>query len=447
MRIVFRGTMRYNPRHKCKWTVARHPMTEDISFYLLGLFFLFLFSAFFSGSETALTALDRHRLNFLVEKNRPGANRLVNLLARPDRLLSAILIGNNIVNIAASVFATAMFIQLYGEQGELMTILIMTPVLLIFSEVCPKTYAAQNPERVSFWVLRPILLVMWLLTPLIWLVTGISSLLTRLFQSEMNRQLISEDEIKSIISTGEQDGVVAEEQRRMLHGVFELSQSRVRDLMVPRTEVVGIEASMAFPEILTLVQSARHSRFPVYNESLDNIVGIVHSKDILNFVNRPDDFVIADVARQPYFVPESKRVELLLQSFRERKVHLAIVVDEYGGIEGIVTLEDVIEEVFGDIEDEYDVEEALIRELGAGRYLVDGSLTVRDINNRFGLKLSEEHVTTLAGYVLQALGTIPGEGEACSIDGLRLIVRKMDGQRVETVELDLSGREGDDPVE
>lgn len=423
-------------------SATRHLMTEDISFHLLGLLLLFILSAFFSGSETALTALDRHRLKFLVEKKRPGAERLDTLLAHSDRLLSAILIGNNIVNIAASVFATALLIKLYGEQGELMTILVMTPILLIFSEVCPKTYAAQNPERVSFLVLRPILMVMWLLAPLIWLVTRFSRLMTRLFQSEVGRPLISEDEIKSIISVGEQEGAVAEEQRRMLHGVFELSQSRVRDLMVPRTEVVGIEAGMDFPAILSLVQSARHSRFPVYSESLDSIVGIVHSKDILNYVNCPEKFSVETVARQPYFVPESKRVELLLQSFRERKVHLAIVVDEYGGVEGIVTLEDVIEEVFGDIEDEYDAEEALIRELGPGRFLIDGSLTVRDVNSRFALQLSEEHVTTLAGYVLQALGTIPVEGEESAVDGIRLIVRKMDGQRVEEVELDLSASEG-----
>jgi putative hemolysin len=414
-------------------------MNEDILFYLLGLLILFVLSAFFSGSETALTALDRFRLKYLVEKKHPGADRLDTLLDHPDRLLSAILIGNNIVNIAASVFATALFIKLYGEHGELMTIFVMTPILLIFSEVCPKTYAAQNPERVSFLVMRPILLIMWVLTPVIWLVTGVSRLLTRLFKSETERPSISEDEIKSIISVGEQDGVVAEEQRRMLHGVFELSQSRVRDLMVPRREVIGIDAGASFEQVLSLVQYARHSRFPVYSESLDDIVGIIHSKDILNFVNRPEEFDLKSETRPPYFVPESKPVNLLLQSFRERKIHLAIVVDEYGGVEGIVTLEDVIEEVFGNIEDEYDVEEALINELGPGRFLVDGSLSIRDLNSRFGLQLSEEQVTTLAGYVLQSLGTIPLEGEHCSIDGIRLIVRKMDGQRVENVEVDLSG--------
>jgi len=411
---------------------------EDSTLHLLGLFALFLLSAFFSGSETALTALDRLRLRYLVEKKRPGAARLEALLEQPDRLLSGILIGNNLVNIAASVFATALFIELYGDRAELLTILVMTPLLLIFSEVFPKTYAAQNSERVSFFILRPILLVLWLLAPLIWLVSGIAGLLTRVFHRSAERPLISEDEIRTMINVGEQSGVVAEEQRRMLHGIFELSQSRVRDLMVPRTEVVGIEVSTPFTDILRQVQVARHSRFPVYEESLDHVIGIVHSKDILNYVDRPESFDIRAMARPPYFAPESKRVESLLQSFRNRHVHLAIVIDEYGGVEGIVTLEDVIEEVFGNIEDEYDLEEALIRELATDRFLVDGSVPLKAINRRFSLAFSEEHATTLAGLVLQTLGTIPAVGEHCEVAGVGLTVRKVSGQRVDEIEMHLA---------
>jgi putative hemolysin len=411
---------------------------DDITLHLLGLFVLFVLSAFFSGSETALTAIDRLRVRYLVEKNRPGAARLELLLDRPDRLLTGILIGNNVVNIAASVFATALFIQLYGDRAELLTILVMTPLLLIFSEVFPKTYANQNSERVSFFILRPIILLLWLLAPVIWLITSVTRLLTRVLQRHAARPFISEDEIRTMINVGEQSGVVAEEQRRMLHGVFELSQSRVRDLMVPRTEVVGLEVSMPFAEMLKLVQEARHSRFPVYDESLDNVIGIVHSKDILSFVHRPELFDVRTVARAPYFAPESKRVESLLQSFRKRHVHLAIVVDEYGGVEGIVTLEDIIEEVFGNIEDEYDLEESLIRELAPDRFLIDGSMPLKTINRRFALAFSEEHATTLAGLVLQTLGTIPAAGERCQVAGTKLIVKKVSGQRIDEIEMRLA---------
>ena len=412
-------------------------MSEAQLVHLATLGLLFVLSAFFSGSETALMSLDKLRLKYLVEKRRRGAERLEALLAHPDRLLSAILVGNNLVNIAASVFATTLLVELYGDRGELLTILVLTPLLLIFSEVCPKTYAARYPEKLSFLVLRPIVAVMWLLTPVVWLVTGLSRLLTRFLKGEEKRPLISEDEIRSIITVGEQTGVVAKEKRRMLHGVIELSQMRVRDVMIPRTEVVGVEVNEPFETVLPIVQQARHSRFPVFEGSLDNVVGVIHSKDILNFIGKTSAFSLRELARPPYFVPESKPIETLLQSFRRRHLHLAMVIDEYGGVEGIVTLEDIVEEIIGEIQDEYDVEEVLVRDLGPGRYLIDGSASLRTLNRRFKLKFSEEHATTLAGLLLRTLGAIPQEGESCQVDGVVLTARKVVDRRVEAIEMQL----------
>ncbi|PLX98674.1 MAG: transporter [Desulfuromonas sp.] len=410
-------------------------MTDEHILYLFGLLILFFLSAFFSGSETALMALDRLRLKYLVEKGHPGAARLETVLEVPDRLLSTILIGNNLVNIAASVFATALLIEIFGEHGELLTILIMTPLLLILAEITPKTYAAKNPERVSFFVIRPILLFMWILTPVIWVISGVSMLLNKILRSDREASVISEDEIKSIISVGEQSGTVHKDKRKMLHGIFELAQIRVRDVMIPRTEVVGIDAELPFREILQLVQAAWHSRFPVYEENLDSIVGIIHSKDILNFVDQSAAFDIREVARPPFFVPESQLIESLLQSFREKRVHLAIVVDEHGGVEGIVTLEDVIEEVFGEIVDEYDLEEALFRKVAPGYYVVDASASLKTVNQKFSLNFSEEHATTLAGLVMQLLDDIPAEGYRCEAEGVTLVVAKMIDQRIDQVEL------------
>ncbi|PNU20054.1 transporter [Geothermobacter hydrogeniphilus] len=412
-------------------------MPDDQLLRLGALFVLFLLSAFFSGSETALTAIDRLRVRYLVEKKRPGAERLESLLSNPERLLSAILIGNNLVNIAASVFATTLFIAWFDKHGELATILILTPLLLLFAEVCPKTYAARYPEKVCFLVLRPILLVMLLLFPLVTLVSFLSGLLTRVMPGEEERPLISEDEIRTMISVGGEEGVVAKEQHRMLHGVFELSQIRVRDVMIPRTEVVGIELDTPFDKVLEAVQQARHSRFPVFDGELDNIIGIIHSKEILNYVHRPDEFSLRKLARAPYFVPESKQIETLLQSFRRRRIHLAVVVDEYGGVEGIVTLEDVVEEIVGEIQDEYDAEEVLFREIEPDRFLVDGSASIRTVNRRFGLDLSETHATTLAGFVLRTLGSIPRPGESCRADGVTFVVRKMEERRIEEIEMRL----------
>ena len=410
-------------------------MSPDQLLHLLGLGVLLFLSAFFSGSETALLSLDRLRVKSLVQKKRRGADRLELLLNHPDRLLGAILVGNNLVNIAASVFATTLLVQLFGERGDLLTILILTPLLLTFSVISPKVYAAKYPEKISFLVLRPILSVMWLIRPVVWLVTGMSRLLTRMFSGEVERPIASEDEIRSIISVGEEAGVVAKEKRRMLHGVFELAQIQVRDVMIPRTEVVGIEVSSSYEQVLRLAREAHHSRFPVYEGSLDNVVGIIHSKDILNFVDQPEGFFLRQLARPSYFVPESKRIETLLQSFRRKKVHLAVVVDEYGGVEGIVTLEDIFEEIVGEIQDEYDVEEELIRELSPGRLLIDGSVSLRMINRRFRLTLAEEHSNTLAGFLLRVLGQIPREGDECESEEVRFIVRKVVNHRIEEIEM------------
>jgi putative hemolysin len=413
-------------------------MAEENLWRLGLLLLLLLLSGFFSGSETALLAIDRLRVKYLQQKNRPGAVHLAKLLERPDRLLGGILVGNNLVNIAASVVATGLFVSQYGERGEFLTILILTPVLLIISEVCPKTYAAQYPERTSFLVLRPIMVVLWLLSPVIYVVTWISGLLTSLFhQGEKENDFLSEDEIRAIIEAGEESGVVAAEQRRMLHGVFDLSETRVRDVMLPRTEIVGVEADSPFSLVLEIVRQARHSRFPVYSESLDNIVGVLHSKDILAFIGNEAAFSLKEICSKPNFVPESKRIAVLLQTFRKRKEHLAIVVDEYGGVEGLVTLEDVVEEIVGEIHDEHDIEEADFQTLGPKRFLIDGTVSLRILNRRFHLDLPEEHVTTLAGLLMQQMGKIPVEGDFCEILGIRFGVRQMDDRRIESVEMRL----------
>lgn len=417
-------------------------MSDEALWRILALVVLLAMSGFFSGSETALLSLDKMRVRFLQQQGRRGADKLAKLLADPDRLLSGILVGNNLINIAATVIATSLFVGYFGEQGELLTVLILTPILLVFSEVCPKTYAAQYPEKMSFFVLNPIRFVVWVLTPVIFIVSSLSRLLTSFFRAkEVEALSVSEDEIRAIIEVGEESGVVAAEQRRMLHGIFDLSETRVRDVMIPRTEVVGLNVSASFQEVLDVVQHARHSRFPVYQDDMDSIVGVVHSKKVLDFVGRTGQFSLANISRKPYFVPESKRIAVLLQSFRKRREHLAIVVDEYGGVEGIVTLEDVVEEIVGEIHDEYDIEEVDFRQLEPGRFLVDGAVSVRTVNRRFKLDLPEDHVTTLAGYLLRVMGKIPAEGESFEANGIRFRVKRMDDRRIEEVEMLLAMKE------
>jgi len=254
-------------------------MSDETLLRLLALLALLALSGFFSGSETALLSLDKLRVRFLQQKARPGADKLSKLLDNPDRLLSGILVGNNLVNLAATVIATGLFVSWFGERGELLTVLVLTPILLIFSEVCPKTYAAQYPEKMSFMVLHPIRFIVWVMTPVVFIVSTLSRFLTSFFRGKAAEGLsVSEDEIRAIIEVGEESGVVAAEQRRMLHGIFDLTETRVRDVMIPRTEMVGIDVSANFQEFLEIVQRERHSRFPVYSGSLDSIVGVVNSK-------------------------------------------------------------------------------------------------------------------------------------------------------------------------
>lgn len=408
--------------------------------YRLGaLLILFFLSAFFSGSETALTALNRIRLKSQAEKGDAKAVRLEKLIADPGRLLSTILVGNNLVNIAASVFAASFLVHMFGDAGEWITIVILTPILLVFSEILPKTYAASHAERVAFRVQGPIAFIMLLLTPVLVVIMRITRFAVWLTGSEKEAgPEVSEDEIRTLITVGEQSGVVAEEKRKMLHGIFELSNLRVRDVMIPRTEVIALEVATPFPQLLQMVQRSRHSRFPVYDGDLDNIVGVIHSKDILRHIDHPSRFQLADECRPPYFVPEAKRVENLLQSFQERKIHLAIVVDEYGGVEGIVTLEDLIEEIIGEVQDEYDLESSEIRPAGENRYLVDAGVSIRTLNLALGLTLSEEDANTLAGFVMKELGEIPSTGQTLRVGPVLFRVTTMESHRIEEVEVTLS---------
>jgi putative hemolysin len=417
-------------------------MTTEQLLHLFGLGLLLLCSAFFSGSETALFALDRMRLNYLVQKKRHHAAQLEQLLSQPERLLGTLLVSNNIINIALSVFATTYLVGVFGEKNnELYTILILTPALLIFGEVTPKTYAARHAESVSFFVLPVIQLCMLLLTPFVWVVGGFSRLITHCFGQDKDRPTISEDEIRTILTSGEQSGAVAQEKNLMLHGVFELAHIQVRDVMVPRPEIVGIELQTPFPALLRLIQNAPHSRFPVYDEHLDKIIGVIHAKDILRYVDRPEEFCLREQVRSPYFVPESKRIETLLQSFRRLRMHMAIVVDEYGAVEGLVTMEDVVEQIVGEIDDEYDIAEIAFQELAPHHYLLGGGESVRSVNKRFSLNLSEEHVTTMAGFLLRQFGTIPAEGAHCCAQGVTFVVRKIGGRRIEELEMILPAGE------
>lgn len=382
---------------------------------VLGL--LLLLSAFFSGSETALLGADWLKMRYLARKGNRRARIHQRLMERRDLLLGTILVGNNLVNIAASAIATALALAAFGERGIAVATGGMTLLLLVFGEIAPKTFASQRAEPVALAVAPIFALLGRVLYPAVVTVTFLSNGLLRLFGARPEaapRPSLSEDEIRTLLTEGGAAGAVAESKRRMLHGIFRMGRQTVREIMVPRTRIRALDVTTPLGEAADVFVTKGYTRLPVYRESLDEILGIAHARDALALVakTKGGEGNLASIAREPFFVPESKDLESMLYEFQTRRTHMAVVVDEYGGVEGIVTLEDVLEEIVGEIRDEHDVEGEALRFLPGGEVLVQGGLSLRDVNARLKLKLPTDTDVTLGGFVMTRLGHIPEVGES-----------------------------------
>jgi len=383
---------------------------------LLGvLVVLLLLSAFFSGSETALLGADWLKMRYLARKGDRRARIYQRLMERRDLLLGTILVGNNLVNIAAAAIATALALATFGERGIALATGAMTLLLLVFGEIAPKTFASQRAEPLALTVAPVFALLGRLMYPAVVAVTFLSNGLLRLFGARPEatpRQSLSEDEIRTLIAEGGATGAVGESKRRMLHGIFQMGRQTVREVMVPRTRVRALEVTTPMSEAVESFVGTGYTRLPVFRENLDEIVGIAHARDALAILGKGAGGSLASIAREPFFVPESKDLESMLLEFQTKRTHIAVVVDEYGGVEGIVTLEDVLEEIVGEIRDEHDVEGEAIRFLPGGEVLVHGGVSLRDVNGRLKLRLATDTDVTLGGFVMTRLGHIPEVGES-----------------------------------
>jgi len=409
---------------------------------LAGLVLLLLLSGFFSGSETALMAVNRYRLSYLARRGDRRAARVRDLVAMPDRLISTILLGNNFANTAASALATAVAISVAGERGMVYATLVMTALLLIFAEIAPKTLAARHPEKVSFLVSRPIGLLVKVLYPLA-SAAGAAANLVLLNWGKGKTEVagVSEEDIKGIISLGEEERVIAREKRRMLHGIMRLTETTIEDVMIPRTQVVAIDVNMKPREVLEVIRRSGNTRIPVYEGTLDDIVGVLHSKDVFRFWDRLDDLDLRTLPRRPLFVPETATLEGLLQAFQEQRQHMAIVIDEYGGVEGIVALEDLLEEIVGEIEDEYDLPRTpQVMELQDGSLLVGGACPLSFLRRQYGINLQAQESTTIAGLLLEVTGRIPRAKERIEHAGLSFTIQRARPNRVEQVRIEGADR-------
>jgi CBS domain containing-hemolysin-like protein len=415
------------------------------SLELLSLVALLLISALLTGAEAAYFSLGRARLKRLAEERGSGDSALQPLLRRPHDLLVTLLVGTTLVQIAASAFAAAIAAKMFGPVGLPIAIGTMTVLLVVFGEVLPMTLAVEHPERYSAWVNRPVRWLSVFVWPFRVLLGGLATLTLRVVGSErkQGQPEISEEELRTLVDVGAREGVVDRTEREMIHKVFELEDTLVREVMVPRPDMFCLDLATPPPEILPLLREHLHSRVPVFDETVDQIVGVLYTKDLLPYLRGlPPDFDLRAHLHPPYFVPESKRADALLREFQAKKLHLAIVVDEYGGTAGLVALEDLLEELVGEIRDEFDEEERLIQKLDATTYRVSGKLSIEELNAATGLSLPNESFDTVGGWVLDLFGRVPHKGEKAHTDEVTVAVEKVQRTRIVEVLLQLRQRVG-----
>lgn len=409
------------------------------------LMFVFLgLSAFFSSSETAFIGLQKVRISHLVNTGRARAGRVARMIERPERFLPTVLLGNNVVNTAAAALGTIIALAWLEERiGVGVAVVVatasVTALLLIFGEVIPKTLAARFGERVAFWYVIPLEIIDLILLPLILLLRWISVAILKPFGgATVPRSLVSQEELRSIISVGHREGAVEEEEAKMLHKVLDFGERQVLEVMVPHTEMVALKTGTTLDEFLSTYVQFAHTRFPIYKESLDDIVGVLTVKDVVQALARGDvqgKDGVTHLVRPGYFVPETKHIDDLFTEMRSTGNQLALAVDEHGGIAGLVTLKQLVEEIVGKVGEEGEEEAEEFEALGEGAFQVDGGMRVDEANEKLGLNLPEGEYETVAGFVLSVLGHIPKVGEHFRYDGLRVSILEMKGVKIEKIRL------------
>ena len=408
-------------------------MDNRILLELIGLGVLLIISALLSGAEAAYFSLGRIRLKELAEQQEKSTSPLAPLLTQPHELLVTLLVGITVVNIGASALAAAIAEQLFGTKGLAIAIAGMILMLTVFGEVLPMTLAVEHPLRFSAWVNRPVVWLSTLLKPIRLGLGAFTALTLRIVGSERRRGQpeISEEELRTLVDVGAREGVVDRTEREMIHKVFELEDTLVREVMVPRPDMFCLEVTTPTDQILPMLREQLHSRVPVFEENIDQIVGVLYTKDLLPFLGGlPPTFDLRPHLHPPYFVPGSKRADTLLREFQAKKLHLAIVVDEYGDTAGLVTLEDLLEELVGEIRDEYDEDERLIQRVTPRVFRVSGRLPIDELNTATGLQIPDDSFDTVGGWVLDLFGRVPHKGEKKEVDGVRVAVEKVERTRV-----------------
>lgn len=425
-----------------------HSLLEPtILLKMAGIFLLLLLSGVFSASETSLTAVSRGLLRNKIEKGDKGAQAALDITEDREKLIGALLLGNNFINTLSASLATALLTSVFSDSGILIATVVMTVMILIFAEVLPKTYAIAHTDSTAIFLAKPMKIVITILSPAVWVVRQIVRGILRIFgsQSEVNLEARAHEEIAGAIAQHHFDGGVQKQDRDRLLGALDLKHRTVEEIMKHRSLIEMIDSSNKPAEILAQCLASPYTRIPIFEGEPENIVGVIHAKDLLREVNRIvrdnnrndmsqiDELDIMSIAMEPYFVPETTHLDDQMRAFLHRSSHFALVVDEYGALQGLITLEDILEEIVGEISDEYDQEVEILEKNKDGSFVIDGGMTIRDVNRAFDWNLPDDEANTIAGLIMHESMSIPTTGQKFSLFGFRFEIVEREGNRLSKI--------------
>lgn len=367
------------------------------------------------------------------EEGIKGAKLVGSLIEDSNNLLTSILVGNNVVNIAATSISTSLFLSIFQEKGVPIATAVMTILVLIFGEITPKTIAVNNTEKVALLVSRPIKIIITILKPVVWIFNIITKVIFKILgvQDKGIQPYITEEELKTMVNVSHEEGVLEIEEREIINNVFQFGDMQAKEAMVQRLDIIAINVEDTYDEIMDLFKHEKLSRLPVYEESIDNIIGILNIKDVVFLEDDEiDNFNIKDYVREAFFTYEFKKITQLLEEMKKDKSQMAIVVDEYGATAGLITIEDLVEVIVGDIDDEYDEEDEEIQVIKEDEYIVEGSTRISDVNEMIGIRLESEEFDSIGGFIIGHIGRIPDENEVVEVDNIRFCIESLEKNRI-----------------
>lgn len=413
-------------------------MDSGVTVQILALVFLLASSSFFSASETALTSISKIRVRHLVDQNVKGAKTVEYLLNNSSKLLSGILIGNNVVNIGASSLATKIAMDAFGDAGVGISTGVMTILVLTFAEITPKSFATNNAESVALKVAKPVSTIIRILSPIISIFDWVTSFIIKYILRSENSQgpLITEEELKTMVDVSHEEGILKLSEKEIIENVFDFDNLKANEIMTNRQDILALDYDSTYEDIKNTFVSGQYSKIPIYVDDIDNIIGVIYVKDLI-YYDKEDEFKIDDYVREVFYTYENSNITNLFTSMQKRKISIAVVLDEYGGTEGIITTEDLVESIVGDIVDEFDDHSSPLEQISDKKYLVDGELKLDRLNKYVGINLKSDDFESIGGYITEKLGRLPEIDDFIIENNIRFSVVEKERNKIEKVKIEI----------